>query len=57
MRTLATMEEYRLLLFLALGQVLKIVGVNEKIIKCALPGILKTSNCKVKGIKIWDSQS
>ncbi len=45
MRTLATMGEYRLLLFLAIGQIKKKIvalwnfnmGVNGKIMKCAIP--------------------
>ncbi len=62
MRTLATMVEYRLLLFLAIGQVLKIlwhfknfkIGVNGK---PKMWNISKTADRRVKRTKIWDLES
>ena len=60
MRTLASLGEYRLLLFLAIGQVLKIIWhfeilTWESMGKPEIWNILKTADRRVKTDKIWDS--
>ncbi len=61
-RTLASIGEYRMLLFLALYQLLNILrhfeffnmGVNGKILKCACK-VVKMVDNGAKHMKIWDS--
>ncbi len=60
MRTLATMAEYRLSLFLAIGQVLKIlwhfeISTCESMGKPKMLNISKTADRRAKRTKMWDS--